>query len=65
MPLLLLENMKRLKKTDYVSPQAEALLIHTPLSLLVGMSAESDLMGEYEDSGELKDAVSIDDAMGW
>lgn len=57
--------MKRLKKTDYVSPQAEALLINTPLSLLVGMSAESDLMGEYEDSGELKDAVSIDDAMGW
>ena len=57
--------MKRLKKTDYVSSQAEALLIHTPLSLLVGMSAESDLMGEYEDSGELKDAVSIDDAMGW
>lgn len=57
--------MKRLKKTDYVSPKAEALLIHTPLSLLVGMSAESDLMGEYGDSGELEDAVSIDDAMGW
>ena len=53
------------KRIDYVSPQAEVLLIHTPLSLLVGMSAESELMGEYDDSGELEDAVTIDDAMGW
>lgn len=52
---------KFLEKLDYIAPRVESLLIHTPLSLLVGMSAESDLFGDYSDEGELMDATYYDD----
>lgn len=52
---------KDLKKVDYEAPQVEFIRFHAPLSLLIGMSAESDLFGDYSDEGELIDANSYDD----
>ena len=49
------------KKVDYEAPQVELIRFHAPLSLLIGMSAESDLFGDYSDEGELIDANSYDD----
>lgn len=46
----------------YVAPRAEAIRFYTPLSILAGFSGESDLEGEYGDSGELEDATAYDDA---
>lgn len=53
--------VKIFEKIDYVAPRVESLLIHTPLSLLTGMSGEADLFGDYSDEGELMDATSYDD----
>ena len=47
---------------SYVAPRAETICFHTPQSVLVGMSAESDLIGDYSDEGELIDATSYDDS---
>ena len=49
------------KKSNYKAPQVEFIRFHAPLSLLIGMSAESDLFGDYSDEGELIDANSYDD----
>ncbi len=48
---------------SYVAPRAETICFHTPLSVLVGMSAESDLIGDYSDEGELIDANAYDDSL--
>ena len=56
---------KVFEKILYVAPRAEAIHFHTPLSVLNGASGESDLFGEYGDSGELEDATSFDDRMGY
>ena len=49
------------KKPNYKAPQVEFIRFHAPLSLLIGMSAESDLFGDYSDEGELIDTNSYDD----
>ncbi len=49
------------KNSNYKAPQVEFIRFHAPLSLLIGMSAESDLFGDYSDEGELIDANSYDD----
>ena len=48
---------------SYVAPRAETICFYTPLSVLVGMSAESDLIGDYSDEGELIDANAYDDSL--
>ena len=53
---------KVFEKVLYVAPRAEAICFHTPMSVLAGFSGESDLEGEYGDSGELEDATAYDDA---
>ena len=54
--------MKKIsKKVDYEAPQVELMRFHAPLNLLVGMSAESDIIGDYSDEGELIDANAYDD----
>lgn len=52
------------KKPNYKAPQMELIRFHTPLSLLIGMSAESDLFGNYSDEGELIDATEYDKLNG-
>ena len=54
---------KDFEKVSYVAPRAETICFHTPLSVLVGMSAESDLIGDYSDEGELIDANAYDDSL--
>ena len=49
------------ENSNYKAPQVEFIRFHAPLSLLIGMSAESDLFGDYSDEGELIDANSYDD----
>lgn len=59
------QNMKKdLKKVDYEAPQVELIRFHAPLNLLIGMSAESDLFGDYSDEGELIDATEYDKLNG-
>ena len=59
------QNMKKyLKKVDYETPQVELIRFHAPLNLLIGMSAESDLFGDYSDEGELIDATEYDKLNG-
>ena len=54
--------MKKIfKNSDYEAPQVELMHFHAPLNLLVGMSAESDIIGDYSDEGELIDANAYDD----
>ena len=48
----------------YVAPRMEVVRFHTPLSVLIGMSAESDLIGDYSDEGELIDATEYDKLHG-
>lgn len=55
---------KYLKKVDYETPQVELIRFHAPLNLLIGMSAESDLFGDYSDEGELIDATEYDKLNG-
>lgn len=53
--------MKKIsKKVDYEAPQVELIRFCAPLNLLIGMSAESDLFGDYSDEGELIDATEYD-----
>lgn len=54
---------KVFEKILYVAPRAEAIRFYTPLSVLNGGSGESDLFGNYGDSGELEDATTFDDRM--
>ena len=57
--------MKKIsKKADYEAPQVELIRFHAPLNLLIGMSAESDLFGDYSDEGELIDATEYDKLNG-
>ena len=42
----------------------ELIRFHAPLNLLIGMSAESDLFGNYSDEGELIDATEYDKLNG-
>lgn len=59
------QNMKKdLKNVDYEAPQVELIRFHAPLNLLIGMSAESDLFGDYSDEGELIDATEYDKLNG-
>ena len=59
------QNMKKdFKKVDYEVPQVELIRFHAPLNLLIGMSAESDLFGDYSDEGELIDATEYDKLNG-
>ena len=55
---------KDFEKVGYVAPRAETICFHTPLSVLIGMSAESDLIGDYSDEGELIDATEYDKLNG-
>jgi hypothetical protein len=55
---------KNFEKVGYVAPCAETVCFHAPLSVLIGMSAESDLDAGYSDEGELIDATSYDDSLG-
>ena len=55
---------KDFEKVGYVAPRAETICFHTPLSVLIGMSAEADLDAGYSDEGELIDATSYDDSLG-
>ena len=55
---------KDFEKVGYVAPRAETICFHTPLSVLIGMSAESDLIGDYSDEGELIDATEYDKLHG-
>ena len=55
---------KYFKKPNYKAPQMELIRFHAPLSLLIGMSAESDLFGNYSDEGELIDATEYDKLNG-
>ena len=52
------------KKSSYKAPQMELIRFYAPLSLLIGMSAESDLFGNYSDEGELIDATEYDKLNG-
>lgn len=52
------------KKSNYKAPQMEIIRFYDPLSLLIGMSAESDLFGNYSDEGELIDATEYDKLNG-
>ena len=47
-----------------MAPRMEVVRFHTPLSVLIGMSAESDLIGDYSDEGELIDATEYDKLHG-
>ena len=49
---------------SYVAPRAETICFHAPLSVLIGMSAESDLDAGYSDEGELIDATEYDKLNG-
>ncbi len=49
---------------SYVAPRAETICFHTPLSVLIGMSAEADLDAGYSDEGELIDATEYDKLNG-
>ena len=47
-----------------MAPRMEVVRFHTPLSVLIGMSAESDLEAGYSDAGELIDATEYDKLNG-
>lgn len=55
---------KTFKTVDYEAPQVELISFCAPLNLLIGMSAESDLFGDYSDEGELIDATEYDKLNG-
>ena len=55
---------KNFEKVGYVAPCAETICFHAPLSVLIGMSAESDLDAGYSDEGELIDATEYDKLNG-
>ena len=55
---------KSFKQVDYEAPQVELIRFCAPLNLLIGMSAESDLFGDYSDEGELIDATEDDKLNG-
>ena len=55
---------KTFKTIDYEAPQVELISFCAPLNLLIGMSAESDLFGDYSDEGELIDATEYDKLNG-
>lgn len=55
---------KSFKQVDYEAPQVELIRFCAPLNLLIGMSAESDLFGDYSDEGELIDATEYDKLNG-
>lgn len=55
---------KNFEKVGYVAPRAETICFHAPPSVLIGMSAESDLDAGYSDEGELIDATEYDKLNG-
>ena len=55
---------KNFEKVGYVAPRMEVVRFHPPLSVLIGMSAESDLEAGYSDEGELIDATEYDKLNG-
>ena len=40
-------------KEEYTSPYAQAFGLRVPLSILIQLSVEGDLNGEWQDGGEL------------